>query len=177
MLAGACADNDRGGGGGSAFCSGYGGEGGRASLREGLPVCVTHVPSPAAGGGARAPVRDGGGMGGGREGPPVRGPAGAPAPFASSLLSPATGEGATSCAKSRVGGVVGEGNMYGLFPCVPGSPVFGSARAALRTPVAGSGDLVARGSARGPAGVASSARVACPTGAGSEHGFRDPLLE
>ena len=37
------------GGGGSAFCPG--GEGGRASLGEGLPVCVTHVPSPAAGGG------------------------------------------------------------------------------------------------------------------------------
>ena len=47
---GVCRQRPRGGGGGW-FRPLSGGEGGRASLREGLPVCVTHVPSPAAGGG------------------------------------------------------------------------------------------------------------------------------
>ena len=105
--------------------------------------------------------RDGGRAGG----TTCPGTCGAPAPLASGLLSPATGEGATSCAKSGVGGWWGKGicmvySPASRFPCVR------SARDALRTPVAGSGDLVARGSGRGPAGVASSARVACPTGRG-----------
>ena len=92
---GVCRQRPRGGGGGSAFC--LGGEGARVAVRG--TTCPCDPGSlPRRGGGACTPVRNGGGMGGGMEGPPVR-TCGAPVPLASSRRSPATGEGATSCAE------------------------------------------------------------------------------
>ena len=48
---------------------------------------------PLCGGRARAPVRDGGGMGGGREGPPVRGLAGPRLPLLLASSPPRQGRG------------------------------------------------------------------------------------
>ena len=88
----ACADNDReGGGGGSAFCRGGGGVAVRGTTCPCDPCSL-----PRRGGRACARVRNGGGMGGGMHCPGTRG---APVPLASSRHSPATGEGAKSCAE------------------------------------------------------------------------------
>ena len=164
-LAGRAPTTTVGGGGGFRLLSG--GEGGRASLRD---PCVTHVPYPAAGEGpctCERRWRDGGRAGG----TTCPGTCGAPAPLASSRLSPATGDGPTVCARSGVGGWWGQGKCMVYSPASR-FPYVRSARVALRTPVAGSGDLVAGGSARGPAGVASSARVVCPTGRGRSTAWR-----
>ena len=65
----------RPGGGGGVPPSVWGGEGARVALRG--TTCPCDPGSlPRRGGRACAPVRNGGGMGGGMEGPPVRGPAG-----------------------------------------------------------------------------------------------------
>ena len=110
--------------------------------------------------------RDGGRAGG----TTCPGTCGAPAPLASGLLSPATGEGPTSCAKKRRRGVVGEGNMYGLFPCVP-VPLcsVGAGRAADPC----SGELGPGGT--GECSWACGDRVVreggVPHRVGSEHGF------
>ena len=92
----ACADNDRGGGGGSAFCLGGGGGACRCE-RDHLPM-GPWFPPPPWGEGVRtcAQRRRDGGRDGGTTCP---GNCGAPVPLASSRHSPATGEGATSCAE------------------------------------------------------------------------------
>ena len=70
-----------------------GGGGARARRREEPPVCVTLEPSPAVGGRVTRPVRDGGGMGGWLEGPPVRGPAGPRFPLLPAAAPPRQGRG------------------------------------------------------------------------------------
>ena len=152
------ADDDRGGGGGVP--PSVRGGGGRVSLREGLPVRVTHAPSPTAGGGyAHLCETDAGwGLVGGTTCP---GTCGAPAPLAAPT-PPLQGRGRSSSAKveegGRVGGVCMVYTPVSRFPCV------WSARDALWAAVAGSGDLAARGSALGPAGVVPPAGVACHMG-------------
>ena len=91
----ACADNDRGGrGGGCAFCLGGGG---RCCERDHLSVSPWFPPPPL-GEGVRtcAKRRRDWGRDAGTTCPGTRG---APFPLASSRHSPATGEGATSCAE------------------------------------------------------------------------------
>ena len=100
------ADEDRGGGGG------------RASLREGLPVRVTHAPSPAAGGGlAHLCETEAGGGAGGRDqlSGDLRGP-GSPC-FSH---SPATGEGAYFLCEGGGGWMEGGGYVWSM-PLCPGS--------------------------------------------------------
>ena len=158
------ADDDRGGGGGGMPPSVRGGRGARVA--EGGTTCLCDPCSlPRRGGRAHAPVRDGGGMGGGREGPPLREPAGPRLPLLLAASPPRQGRGQLPVRKSGVGGWWGQGICMVYSPASR-FPRVRSARAALRTALAGSGDLVARGSARGPARVAPSARVACPTGRG-----------
>ena len=77
---------------------------------------------PRRGGRACAPVRNGGGMGGGMEGPPVRGPAGPRFPLLPAATPPRQGRGLRPVRRWNKG-VEGAGTMYGLFPgarpCVP----------------------------------------------------------
>ena len=136
------------------------GGGGRASLREGLPVRVTHAPSPAAGGGLAHLCETEAGWGaGGRDhlSGDLRGP-GSPC-FSH---SPATGEGAYFLCEGG-GGWVG-GGVCMVYTPVSRFPCVWAARDALWAAVAGSGDLAARGSAPGPAGVVPPAGVSCPMG-------------
>ena len=79
---------------------------------------------PRCGGGARAPVRDGGGMGGGREGPPVRGPAGPRLPLLLASSPPRQGRGLLPVRKAAQGGGGGREYVWSI-PLRPGSPVFG----------------------------------------------------
>ena len=93
------------------------GGGGRASLREGLPVRVTHAPSPAAGGGyAHLCETDAGWGAGGRDhlSGDLRGPG---SPCCSH--SPATGEGAYFLCEG--GGGWGGGGYVWSIPLCPGS--------------------------------------------------------
>ena len=108
-----------GGGGGSAFC--LGGEGARVAVRG--TTCPCDPGSlPRRGGRACAPVRNGGGTGGGMEGPPVRGPAGPRFPLLPAATPPRQGRGLRPVRRWSKG-VEGAGTMYGLFPgalpCVP----------------------------------------------------------
>ena len=109
----ACADDDRGGGGGSAFCLGGGG-GARRCERDHLRCDPGSLPRR--GGRARAPVRNGGGMGGGMEGPPVRGSAGPWFPLLPAATPPRQGRGLRPVRRWSKG-VEGAGAMYGLFLC------------------------------------------------------------
>ena len=116
----ACADNDRGGGGGFRLLS-LGGEGARVAVRGTTYPCDPGS-LPRRGGRACAPVRNGGGMGGGMEGPPVRGPAGPRFPLLPAATPPRQGRGLRPVRRWSKG-VEGAGTMYGLSPgarpCVP----------------------------------------------------------
>ena len=151
------------GGGGGGMPPSVRGGGGRASLREGLPVRVTHAPSPAAGGGLAHVCETEAGWGAGWRdhlSGDLRGP-GSPC-FSH---SPAIGEGAYFLCDGG-GGWVGGGGVCMVYTPASRFPCAWTARDALWAAVAGSGDLAARGSAPGPAGVVPPAGVACPMGQG-----------
>ena len=113
------------GGGGSAFC--LGGKGARVAVRG--TTCPCDPGSlPRRGGGACAPVRNGGGTGGGMEGPPVRGPAGPRFPLLPAATPPRQGRGLRPV-RGWSKGVEGAGTMYGLlFGARPLCPVCGRPR-------------------------------------------------
>ena len=167
-LAGRVPTTTEGGGGGGVPPSVRGGRG--ACVAEGGTTCMCDPCSlPRCGGRARAPVRDGGGMGGGREGPPVREPAGPRLPLLLAASPPRQGRGLLPVRKRRRG-VVGAGNMYGLFPCIP-VPLCSVGAGRTADPCSGE---------RGPGGTgecswARGGRVVheggVPHGAGPEHGF------
>ena len=86
----ACADNDRGGGGGFRLLSG--GQGARVAVR-GITCPCDRGSLPRGGGRVCAPMRNGGRTGGGTEGPPVRGPTGPRFPLLPAATPPRQGRG------------------------------------------------------------------------------------
>ena len=117
-LAGRVPTTTEGGGVPPSVC---GGEGARVAVRG--TTCPCDPGSlPRRGGRACAPVRNRGGMGGGMEGPPVRGFAGPRFPLLPAATPPRRGRGLRPVRRWSKG-VGGEGTMYGLSPgarpCVP----------------------------------------------------------
>ena len=101
-------------GGGGACGGGWGYLGARVAVRG--TTCPCDPGSlPRRGGRACAPVRNGGGMGGGVEGPPVRGPAGPRFPSLPAATPPLQGRGLRPVRRWSKG-VEGAGTMYGLSP-------------------------------------------------------------
>ena len=124
---GVCRQRPRGGGGGgSAFCLGGGG-GGRVAVRG--TTCPCDPGSlPRRGGRACAPVRNGGGMGGGMQGPPVRGPAGPRSPLLPAATPPRQGRGLRPVRRWSKGGG-GDGDYVWSIPWCPSlCPVCGRPR-------------------------------------------------
>ena len=105
-----------GGGGGSTFRPG-GGEGARVAVRGSTCPCDPGS-LPRRGGRACAPVRNGGGMGGGMEGPPVRGPAGPRFPLLPAATPPRQGRGLRPVRRWSKGGG-GGGGLCMVYPLVP----------------------------------------------------------
>ena len=122
----ACADNDRGGEGGFCLLSG-GGEGARVAVRG--TTCPCDPGSlPRRGGMACAPVRNGGGMGGGMEGPPVRGPARPRFPSLPAATPPRQGRGLRPVRRWSKGGGGGGDYVWSIPWCPSLCPVCGRPR-------------------------------------------------
>ena len=120
-LAGRVPTTTEGGGGGGGFRLLSGGEGARVAVRG--TTCPCDPGSlPRRGGRACAPARNGGGTGGGMEGPPVQGPAGPRFPLLRAATPPRQGRGLRPV-RRWCKGVEGAGTIYGLLssarPCVP----------------------------------------------------------
>ena len=108
---GVCRQRPRGGG---VRPSVRGGEGARVAVRGSTCPCDPGF-LPRRGGRACAPVRNGGGIEGGMEGPLVRGPAGPRFPLLPAATPPRHGRGLRPVRRGSKG-VEGAGTMYGLSP-------------------------------------------------------------
>ena len=112
-------------GGGSAFC--LGGEGARVAVR-GTTCSCDRCSLPRRGGGVRAPVRNGGGMGGGMEGPPVWGPAGPRFSLLPAATPPRQGRGLRPVRRWSKGVEGGGDYVWSILWCPSLCPVCGRPR-------------------------------------------------
>ena len=140
---GVCRRRPSGGGGGGAAMEWRGGGGvcvrggGCGYLGARVAVRGTTCPCdpgslPRRGGRACAPVRNGGGMGGGVEGPPVRGPAGPRFPSLPAATPPLQGRGLRPVRRWSKGGEGGGDCVWSIPWCPPLCPVCGRPRGTAR---------------------------------------------
>ena len=106
---------------------GCGYQGARVAVR-GTGCPCDHGSLPRRGGRACAPVRNGGGMGGGLEGPPVRGPAGPRFPLLPAATPPLQGRGLRPVRRRGKGGGGGGDYVWSIPWCPSLCPVCGRPR-------------------------------------------------